>query len=84
MLNIIKGLSQAKALGHNTLLQELCSKLTCVLLDCSSEHYNQIWKLKTIHITRSVNTLYIISEKEDYSFKFLFGSLPLKTAVWKA
>lgn len=32
MLNIIKGLSKVKALGHNTLLQELCSKLASVRL----------------------------------------------------
>ena len=63
MLNI-KGLSQAKALGHSTLLQELCSKLARVLLDCSLEHYNQIWKLKTIHITCSVNILCIMLRKK--------------------
>lgn len=60
MLNIIKGLSKTKALGHNTLLQELCSKLAHVLLDRSLELYNQIWKLKTIHITHSVNILCIL------------------------
>lgn len=54
MLNIIKGLSKAKALGHSTLLQELCSELASVLLVHLLELYNQILKLKTIHFTHSV------------------------------
>lgn len=60
MLNIIKGLSKAKALGHNTLLQELCSKLASVHLNRLLKLYNQNLKLKTIHIIHSVNILCII------------------------
>lgn len=64
MLNIIKGLPEAKTLGHNTLLQELCSKLTSVLLDRLLELYNQISKLKTNHITHFVNIFCIILRRK--------------------
>lgn len=66
MLNIIKGLSKAKALGHNTLLQELCSKLASVFLDHLLEFYNQILKLKSIHVAYSVNILCIILRRKNY------------------
>lgn len=63
MLNIIKGLSKAKALGHNTLLQELCPKLASVLIDCLLEFYNQI--LKIIHVAHTVNILCIILRRKN-------------------
>lgn len=79
MLNIIKGLSKAKALGHNTLLQELCSKLASVRSVCLLELYNQILKLKTIHITQSVNILCnILRRKNCYSLNF-----SLALCLWK-
>lgn len=65
MLNIVKGLSKAKALGHNTLFQELCSKLASVPLDRLLELYNQNLKLKTIHITHSVNILCIVLRRKN-------------------
>lgn len=64
MLNIIKGLSKARALGHNTLLQELCSKLASVL-DRLLRLYNQILKLKTIHFAHSVNILCIMLRRKN-------------------
>lgn len=84
MLNIVKGLSKAKALGHNTLFQELCSKLASVPLDRLLEPYNQNLKLKTIHITHSVKYfMHCIKKEELLHFKFFFGSLPSKTPVWE-
>lgn len=65
MLNIIKDLSKAKVLGHNTLLQELCPKLASVLLDHLLEFYNQISKLKIIHVAYSVNILCIILRRKN-------------------
>lgn len=65
MLNIIKSLSNAKALGHNTLLQELYSKLASVFLDRLLEFYNQILKLKSIHVAYSVNILCIILRRKN-------------------
>lgn len=78
MLNIVKGLSKAKAPGHNTLLQELCSKLASVLLDRLLELCNQNLKLKTIHITHSVNILCIIVRRKNCYILNFFLALCLQ------